>query len=96
MRRSGNCMDRFVGKSVRVTVNEEMNVYGKLVEFDQESIVLSHYRVERSSMLAKSLKNMSVKQTKPDEWFSDDDPRDVVLIPRSTIIFIAFDGPSYK
>ena len=91
-------MERFMGRKVKVALKEQLSIYGVLVEYNSENIILKDWHVEADDQGLRSVLALPKKgyEEMRHGWGSDGDPRDVTLIPRSNILFMGFMGPSYK
>lgn len=79
-------MARFVGASVCISLKEGVQVFGILKEYDRDSLILIRWQT-RSDIQGKDARR---------EYKSDNDIRDQILIPRSNVLFMCYNGTSYK
>lgn len=79
-------MSRFVGASICISLKEGVQVFGTLKEFDRDSLILVKWQT-RSDIQGKDARR---------EYKSDNDIRDQILVPRSNVLFVCFNGTSYK
>lgn len=79
-------MKRFLGKAVGISLKDGVSVFGILTEYDRDSLILVKWQT-RSDLDGKTSRR---------EYKSDNDPRDQILVPRKNVLFVCYNGPSYK